>query len=369
MANTPDEPDLSPDSPPAKSSRSWLVGILGGVLTLVLVIGGLVVLSLGQFAASLTAGLESGESYEELVTRPGTANRKIAVIRVFGMINSYSIDGSGKSMVQRIRDKLDLAGEDPAVRAVLIRIDSPGGEVMASDEIHQSLVQFQKDYPEKPVICSMAGLAASGGYYIAAACPTIVAHELTLTGSIGVIFQTVNVRGLLDKVGLEPMTFKSGAFKDMMDSFKPPADITPAEKAMIQKIVDRTYDRFLDIVESGRARAAKLNDSHARALAEDWKDHADGRVLTGGEAHDLGFVDQLGNFQDAVALAEKLAKISPGKARLIRYQAPVNLTGILRLFGKTPSKPAEQSLKLDLGLPTPRLEPGRPYYLSPLTYR
>ena len=184
-----------------------------------LILGVMVVMSLGQFAASLTAGLDGGEGYEEIITRKGQSNNKIAVIRVFGLINSYSIDGSGKSMVQRIRDKLDLAAHDPAVRAVLIKIDSPGGEVMASDEIHNAIVQFQKDNPKKPVACSMAGLAASGGYYIAAACRTIVAHELTLTGSIGVIFQTVNVRGLLDKVGLEPMTFKSGAFKDMMDSF------------------------------------------------------------------------------------------------------------------------------------------------------
>lgn len=368
MAQMPNNPTPSPDPTPVKSSRRWLVGILGGILGLMLILGGIVVMSLGQFAASLTAGLDGGEGYEEVITRKGQSNNKIAVIRVLGLINSYSIDGSGKSMVQRIRDKLDLAAQDTAVRAVLIKIDSPGGEVMASDEIHNAIAQFQKDYPKKPVACSMAGLAASGGYYIAAACQTIVAHELTLTGSIGVIFQTVNVRGLLDKVGLKPMTFKSGAFKDMMDSFKPPVDISPEEKAMIQKIVDRTYDRFLAVVKNGRARAAKLNAPDGRLLDEDWQSHADGRVLTGGEAYDLGFVDQLGNFQDAVTLTEKLAGIPTGQARLIRYQAPINLTGILRLFGKTPAKSAEQSLKLDLGLPTSRLKPGRPYFLSPLTY-
>src|SRR2546428_583630 len=129
-----------------------------------------------------------------------------------------------------ISDQLRLAGEDDSAKAVVLRVDSPGGEVLASDEIYRAIADFEKDY-KKPVVASMGGLAASGGYYVSAPCRWIVANELTITGSIGVIMHSYNYRGLLNKVGVRPEVFKSGKFKDMLSGEKDEEDIPAEERA------------------------------------------------------------------------------------------------------------------------------------------
>src|SRR5262249_53255664 len=144
---------------------------------------------------------------------------KIAVVPVEGIITS--MDPGGFTMTRVIEEQLKLASRDDRVKAVVLKVNSPGGEVMASDDIHNAIIKFQKD-TGKPVIASMGSLAASGGYYVSAPCRWIVANELTLTGSIGVIMQAFNYRGLMDKVGLRPETFKSGKYKDMLSGSKSP---------------------------------------------------------------------------------------------------------------------------------------------------
>src|SRR5437588_624394 len=129
---------------------------------------------------------------------------------------------------------------------------------MASDEIARALTQFQEKY-KKPVVASMQGLAASGGYYVAAPCRWIVANDLTITGSIGVILSSVNYRGLMDKVGLEPVVFKSGKFKDMLRGSKKPDEIDPVETQMIQNMIMETYEKFKGVVRTGREEAASKN--------------------------------------------------------------------------------------------------------------
>ena len=127
-------------------------------------------------------------------------------------------------MVDVIQAQLDRAKDDKHVKAVILKVDSPGGEVMASDQINKAIVKFQED-SKKPVVCSMGSLAASGGYYISAPCRWIVADDLTITGSIGVIMHGYNYRGLMDKVGVLPMTFKSGKYKDMLSPDRSTNDI------------------------------------------------------------------------------------------------------------------------------------------------
>jgi protease-4 len=172
---------------------------------------------------------------------------------------------------------------------------------------------------------------------------------------------TFNYRGLLDKVGVVPQVFKSGRFKDMLRGSKELKEIDPEERQMIQAMIDETYAKFVSVVESGRSRAQKENNGQGRPLSAKWKDYADGRVLTGKQAYDLGFVDELGDFKTAVKTARRLAKISD--ANLVRYQESFNLANFLSMFGESEGKGG--SVKVDLGFQLPKIEAGRLYFLAP----
>jgi protease-4 len=310
--------------------------------------------------ASPGAGFgSSGRLLEEAVIRDNDSRHRIAVIDVSGLILGSAWDSGGYGMVQHIKRQLRQAGENRTVRAVIIRVDSPGGEVMASDEISQAIKEFQKKY-RKPAVASFGGVAASGGYYVAAPCQWIVANELTLTGSIGVIMQGYNYRGLMDKVGVRPEVFKSGKFKDMLRGSRAPEEIPPEERTMIQNLVDETYGRFKQVIRDGREQALERTEPDGRALVEDWERYADGRVLTGKQAFEHGFVDELGDFETAVKRTLKLARIAD--ANLIRYQRPFSFGDMFRLFGRSES----HAIKLDLGIDWPQLEAGRLYFLSPI---
>src|SRR5690242_15201400 len=170
-------------------------------------------------------------------------------------------------MVEIIKAQLKHAEDDSHVKAVLLKVDSPGGEVLASDEINRALSDFQKK-ARKPVVASMGNLAASGGYYVSAPCRWIVANDLTITGSIGVIMHSYNYRGLMNKVGLRPETYKSGKFKDMLSGDRDPEEIPPQEREMIQSLINETYGKFKDVVADGRKRAADLNKGEGRKLSD-----------------------------------------------------------------------------------------------------
>jgi protease-4 len=206
----------------------------------------------------------------------------------------------------------------------------------------------------------MGSLAASGGYYISAPCRWIVADELTLTGSIGVIMHGYNYRGLMDKVGIRPMTFKSGKFKDMLSPDRSTNDIPPEEQAMVQSLIDETFQKFKGVVRDGRNAAHEKNQREGHALADDWESLADGRVLSGTQALQSGFVDQLGDFDDAVEKAEEITGIS--KANLVEYQERYDISNFLSMFGQNGKAP---DIKLDLGMEAPELQPGCLYFLSP----
>ena len=350
--------------PPARARRGmgWMIAAL--------VLFGLLCVSLlfhfsGLFKGVLAAGgglsLEAGPRLEEAVLKSASTRNKIAVISLEGIIMSESVDGSGYNLVELIEEQLKRAGEDDHVRAVVLKVDSPGGEVLASDEIYQTILRFQREQ-RKPVVAAMGSLAASGGYYVSAPCQWIVANEMTITGSIGVIMTALNYRGLMDKVGLRSEVFKSGKYKDMLRGSKAPEEISPEERKMIQDLVDETFQRFKQVVREGRAFARERNTGQAekgRTLVSNWADYADGRIFSGKEALNLGFVDELGSFNVAVKRAKTLAGIA--EANLVQYQQIFDLSNLLRLFGKTDLK----SVKVNVGLDLPKLKAGQLYFLSP----
>jgi protease-4 len=298
-----------------------------------------------------------------LVEEHGSPN-KILIVPVEGVISSDAISSSGDyNLVHFIKDQFRMAAQEDEIKAVILKVDSPGGEVLASDDINRIIKQFQ-DKTGKPVIASMGNLAASGGYYVSAPCRWIVANELTLTGSIGVISHSYNIRGLMDKVGVRPEVYKSGKFKDMLSFDKKETDITQEERDMVQKLIDETFAQFKGVVADGRAWAYRENSKYSKGdkgvqLASNWADYADGRVLSGKEAFKLGFVDELGNFDAAVSRAKKLASIP--NANLVQYQQVFDLSNLFRLFGKSEGT----KIKVDLGLDTPKLKAGQLYYLAP----
>jgi protease IV len=253
---------------------------------------------------------------------------------------------------------LKRAADDDDVKAVLLKVDSPGGEVLASDDIYRAIEDFQKD-TGKPVVASMNSLAASGGYYVSAPCQWIVANELTITGSIGVIMHSYNYRGLMNKVGVRPEVFKSGKFKDMLSGDKEETEILPEERAMVQSLIDETFTRFKKIVADGRQFASSKNKGKGKTLVDGWEQYADGRIFSGRQAHEHGFVDELGNFDTAVDRAMDLASIPD--ANVVTYRSPFSLGNLFRLFGKTDAA----SIKVDLGMDLPKVQAGRLYFLSP----
>jgi protease-4 len=238
----------------------------------------------------------------------GSGKAKVLLIEVTGVINSQ--DGEGlvptPGLLSHFKEELSRAAKDDDVKAVVLRINSPGGTVTASDIIHHELKAF-KATRKIPVVASMMDVGASGGYYIASAADSVFAHPSTVTGSIGVIMLTVNARGLLEKVGLEATAVTSGPRKDMGSPFRV---MTPEERAIFQGLIDSMYQRFLTVVQDGRPQ---LSMDQIKKLA-------DGRVYTGEQAKGAGLVDEVGYLEDAVEAAKKRAGLT--EARVVMYRRP-----------------------------------------------
>jgi protease IV len=365
-------PPNQPQRP--KRGRGWMIFAI--VLLVLLALS--VLVNFSQLAGSVmrVSGSRSvsnsryaGPRLDENVLEENGASTKIAVVDVKGIITDSPLSQQGYSMVDIIKAQLDRAQDDRRVKAVVLRVDSPGGEVLASDEISDAIKNFQEGRKSngsenekgkaKPVIVSMGNLAASGGYYISAPCRYIVANKMTITGSIGVIMHGWNYRGLLDKVGVLPEVYKSGKFKDMMSGSRETNSIPPEERAMVQGLINEVYGDFKDVVQNGR-KEAHNHYQECRELAEDWANYADGRVLSGTEAEKLGFVDKVGNFKDAVDMAKTLGGVT-GDANLIQYQERYDLSDLFHMFGE--SKAEGKSIKVDLGFDAPRLQEGQLYFL------
>jgi protease-4 len=226
-----------------------------------------------------------------------TWGERVGVVTIEGVIRNS----------QEISRQLDAYGKDGSIKAVVIRIDSPGGGVTPSQEIHDAVLAVKA---KKKVVTSMGSVAASGGYMIACATDRIVANPGTITGSISAMMHFANAEELLRKIGLKSSVVKSGRFKDIGSPTRP---MTEDERALIQALVDDTYEQFLDIVAKGR-----------RIPMEDLRRMADGRLFTGKQALKLGLVDELGDLSHAVRLAGSLSGIE-GEPTVV-YPAKKKLT-------------------------------------------
>jgi signal peptide peptidase SppA len=218
---------------------------------------------------------------------------RIEVVKLSGMIIDKSdagvfssSAGSSSSVLKDLRKALT----NDKIKAILLRINSPGGTVPTSQELYQAVLDLKKK--GKPVVVSMGDVAASGGYYVACAADKVVANPGTLTGSIGVIINLVNFKGLADKIGVLPAVIKSGEFKDIASPYRP---MTPAEHDILQALIMDSYDQFTTAVSEGR-----------KLPIETVKKIADGRIYSGRQALKLGLVDELGSYTDALACLQKL---------------------------------------------------------------
>ena len=235
----------------------------------------------------------------------GSIGDKVAVIDITGTI----------SRTQTIIDQIHQYRDDEAIKAIVLRINSPGGSVAPVQEIHSELKKL-----EKPIVASMGSTAASGGYYIAAIADEILANPGTLTGSIGVIMQFTKIKGLYEKIGLEQQVVKSGRFKD---TGSPVRDLTAEERELLQATLDDVHNQFIDAVFEGRQE--HLTQEEIVALA-------DGRIFSGQQALEHKLVDQLGNLPDAIERAGELGGIE-GKPKVVRTERKTSM--LERLLGST----------------------------------
>jgi protease-4 len=288
-----------------KSNVTWIV-IIG-------------LLALGAFSVLLVIGalaLSDGSGF-------GIGGDRIAVVPVEGVI-----DGA---MAKTVNRHLKQYGEDDRVKAILLRVDSPGGGVTASEEIYREVKRL-KEEKKKKIVVSMSQVAASGGYFIAAPADHIFANSSTVTGSIGVIAEWLNMKDLADWAKVKPIVFKSGEFKD---TGNPTRDLTDRERQYFQAMIDELYNQFVKVVLDGRQGRGpedkKLNEERVRALA-------DGRVYTGETALAHGLVDKLGNYQDALRYTAELIGMK-GEPNVVTPAPPPQGFSLLDLVGK--SKVAE----------------------------
>lgn len=288
--------------------------------------------------------LEYRPRFQEMVLEHGDrgSRNKIAVIALRGLISTGVGGNVGDSMVDDLRWELEQARNDDNVRAVVLEVDSPGGEVTASDMIYHSVVQTRA---RKPVVVYMESLAASGGYYVSCGGKFLMANETSITGSIGVIIQTLNYEQLFNKIGLASVVFKSGKFKDMLNGARP---ITPEERDYVQGFVMKTYEQFLGVV-------AKERNVPAETLRNGI---ADGRILSGRDALDNHLIDGLGQIEDAFAKAKELGNAPD--AKIVKYGPPFSLGRVFRMLTKAGDNKIELTLPGQL---SPQLQSGRAYFL------
>ncbi len=248
--------------------------------------------------------LPGGGTLKE-ATLSGEGEDKVLLIDISGMLTTGKSSGilEEPSLPARIKEELTKAEEDEHVKAIVLRINTPGGSVTASDLVYHELKVFKRKRPV-PVIAAIMDLGTSGGYYIAMAADHILAHPSTITGSIGVIMVTMNAEGLLEKVGVQPAAIVSGPKKSMGSPFRPMND---EERAIFQETIDHLFEQFLSVVKEGRPG---LSMEQIRTVA-------DGRIFTADIAKAKGLVDSIGYLDEAVDLAKKKAKLE--EARVVTY--------------------------------------------------
>jgi len=301
--------------------------------------------ALGTGGSTSMAGVRvlTPKVFEERILVDGThSSAKVAVIPLEGVIAFGEAGSLGDAMVDDLKTAFEQAANDKDVKAVVLQVDSPGGEITASDVLYDAVCRLARS---KPVVVYFNSIGASGAYYAACGANWIMCNDTTFTGSIGVIISTLNYRDLFGKVGLQSVVFKSGKFKDMLNGGR---EMSPEEQEYVQGLVMQSYDRFVGIV----ARSRKLDEKSLR------EGPADGRILSGTDAYAVKLVDQLGYIEDAY---DKAAEMGDAKgAQVVRYERTYSLAHFFRLFGESRT---QAKIEIDLLPQRVQLAPGRIYLL------
>jgi len=302
----------------------------------------LVWLALGASGCFVVLGSPFGflgrERPLEETTLEGHGRAKILLLNISGVITDQPTRRSlglveEESTLARLKSELKKASDDGRVKAVILRINSPGGGVTASDEIYGEIRRFRAE--EKiPVFASLGDVAASGGYYIACATDAIVAHPTTVTGSIGVIMVNLNLEGLMGKIGVRNQTFKAGEHKDILSPFR---GVTPEERRIVQDIMDGLHERFIAVVKEGRP---KLDVARLGELT-------DGRIFDAEQALHAGLVDDIGSLAETIDAAKKAVDVKDARVVTYNRQDETRENIYSRLNGGGPAQ--VNVLPIDLG--------------------
>jgi protease-4 len=265
----------------------------------------------------------------EETTIEGSGRDKVLLMDLAGVLAEepiFTLESRPQvPLLARVREELEKATKDDRVKAVVLRVNSPGGTVTVSDVLYHEILSFKTER-KVPVIASILDVGASGGYYVALAADRIVAHPTTVTGSIGVLMLSLNSSGLLEKIGVSATYIKSGQYKDMGSPFR---SLTPEERTLFQDLIDQLYGRFVMLVALQR----HMEEARVRQIA-------DGRIYTAPEALNLGLIDQIGYLEDAIKLAKDSAGLK--EARVVAYHRPRQYRATI--YSSTEAQPAVPSL-------------------------
>ena len=308
------------------------------------------------FPSFLITPVSNSTRLQERVVQAGKTGDKVAMIEVEGMLVNARQGGflqPQENKVSLFTQQMRAAARDKSVKAVVLRVNSPGGTVTASDTMYEIVKDFRKK-TGKPVVASTQEVAASGAYYISCAADKIVAHPTSVIGSIGVMFNTMEFEGAMGKLGIRARAVKSGPLKDMGSPFKA---ISDHELAVMQEMVNEYFDRFVEIVATHRP---VKEERPVMPLDEKYAGVYSGRVFSGAKAVELGLADQEGQLDDAIKLAKQLGKASG--AKVVMYRRPYGYGGSIYASGE--STPRPQGNVIQFTLPESRMFlPGGFYYL------
>lgn len=345
---------------PTPKESDWKKGCLffslGSAMTLLILVSipFLLIFSALTFLSSVwdeasAYSYQKNDIQETIISGDSLNDEIIGVIKIDGVISSETRSGHTSCHdISYIISKL-LNDHSRKLKALIIRVNSPGGEVTASDVIYNAIDKVKKK--NIPVIVQMESMAASGGYYISCHADHIVANPNTFTGSIGVIISGLNIEEGMHKLGLKQQVFTSGPFKDMLS---PTRSMTTDEEIYVQSLVDESYARFVQLVSTGRnIPAEKLKETKA----------IDGRIISGKQAHHVGLVDSLGYWEDAVNVARTLSNSQ--NSTIIRFQKKMSFSDLLFDFGMEAS--SKKTISIEMGGNTPAVKAGIPYLL-PYSY-
>ncbi|MFW5923573.1 MAG: signal peptide peptidase SppA [Planctomycetota bacterium] len=317
-----------------------VLGVLSAVVFVGLLVFGITAVLMGE-----TETPDGSVPLREVRVSGVEEDPKVAVIPLEGMIYGSAGESGGRTPLEITRARIEKAAQDPQVRGVMLKVDSPGGGITASDILHEELEQLRAGGEGKPVVVNMMDMATSGAYYVSAAADSIIAHPTTLTGSIGVMMPLYDATELMDKIGVESKSLTTGPYKDLGSPFVEKSEKQrEKERELLQDLIDQMYERFLEVVASGRDMEM-----------ENVREVADGRIFTSETAREVGLIDEVGYESRAVEEIKDLCEVE--EVQLVEYRRVLSMADVLAAFAQG----GEVSLNL-----SPEFNPlnaARPMYL------